>query len=106
MANTTPDFQLSTQREICKELGDRLRLQRLFKNLKQSELAQMAGVSAGTVKNIESKGQSSLESFVRIVRALGLLSELSPLFSARPSSVLQLEEMERLSRKKPRQRAR
>jgi transcriptional regulator with XRE-family HTH domain len=49
----------------------------------QVELAQRAGLSSGTVKNLETKGQASLESFVHIVAALGLADDLGELFRSK-----------------------
>jgi len=90
------DFNLSSHEEICQELGRRLKIQRLSKKLKQQDLAKMAGVSVGTVKNIESKGQSSIESLVRISRALDLLQDLSALFEIKIRSIAQMEQIENL----------
>lgn len=90
------DFNLATHLEICQELGRRLRLKRLLKRLKQTELALRAGVSVGTVKNLESKGQSSIESLVRVVVALDLVNDLSLLFGSKLQSIAEVEQMERL----------
>lgn len=100
------NFKLSTQREICLELGKRLKHQRLLKNLKQLELAKRAGVAVGTVKNLESKGQCSLETLVRLVTALGLTDDLENLFLPKIVSIAQMEEFEKLNSPKIRRRAR
>ncbi len=80
-------FELSTAYEVGRELGQRLRAQRLQQNLQQAELAARAGVSEGTVRNLETKGQATLESLLRIIIALGLVSEMAGLFLARPTSI-------------------
>jgi transcriptional regulator with XRE-family HTH domain len=85
-------FELSTPSEIGSELGQRLRAQRLQQNLQQAELAARAGVSEGTVRNLETKGQGTLESLLRIVIALGLVGEMADLFIARPTSIKALRE--------------
>lgn len=90
------DFNLSSREEICLELGRRLKVQRLSKKLKQQDLAEMAGVSVGTIKNLESKGQSSLDSLVRITTALDLIQELSFLFQIKIQSIAQMEELDHL----------
>lgn len=100
------DFKLASPQEINDELARRLRIQRLLKNLKQQDLANMAGVSVGTVKNLEAKGQSSLESFIRIVMALNLQSELSTLFQTKVNSIEQMEKIEKLTSASVRKRAR
>jgi transcriptional regulator with XRE-family HTH domain len=84
-------FELATTDEIGTELGQRLRSQRLAQDLKQADLAARAGVSEGTVRNLENKGQASLESLLRIVAALGLSGSLSELFVLRPTSIKEME---------------
>lgn len=94
------DFIFSTSEEICQELGKRIRAKRMMLNLTQPEVAQRAGVSKGTVSNIENRGQGTLESLVRVLQALGLTQELQPLFQSRPTSIAQLEQLERPPRKR------
>jgi transcriptional regulator with XRE-family HTH domain len=84
-------FELATVDEIGAELGNRLRAQRLAQNLTQAGLAGRAGVSRGTVRNLEAKGQASIESLLRIVAALGLAGSLSELFVLRPNSIRAME---------------
>jgi transcriptional regulator with XRE-family HTH domain len=100
------DFNLMTSAEVCNALGSRLRLQRLSKKIKQQELADRAGVAVGTVQNLESKGQSSLETLVRIIIALDLISELSELFNLKVTSIAQFEKMEELLNQNIRKRVR
>lgn len=94
------DFGFSTWDEICQELGGRLRAHRLAQLLTQDELAARSGVSLGTVKNLEARGKSSLESVVRIALALGLADQLEPLFQFRVRSIAQLEQAESGSRRR------
>jgi transcriptional regulator with XRE-family HTH domain len=84
-------FELATAEEIGAELGSRLRQHRLAQNLTQEELAARAGVSRGTVRNLEVKGQASVESLLRIVSALGLAGGLSELFLLRQTSIRAME---------------
>lgn len=85
-------FILTTSKEILAALGQRLRLQRLAQSITQDELAQMAGLSVGAVRKLESTGQSSLETLVRTVQALGLVGELDELFVLRQQSIAQMEQ--------------
>ena len=85
------DFSVASHEEVCRELGGRLRTQRLAQLLSQQELAARAGVSVGTVKNLERKGQSSMESAIRIAMAMSLTDELRPLFKLRVRSTAQME---------------
>ena len=93
------DFGLAPLSRICAELGARLRTQRLAQLVSQAELAQRAGVSAGTIKNIENKGQASLESIVRVAQALNLSHELQGLFAMNIGSIADMEKAEMASRR-------
>lgn len=99
-------FQLALPSEICRELSNRLRKQRLFKNIKQQELAERSGLSVGTIKNIETKAQVSLENFIRILSVLELTHELENLFKIEAQSIADLEKIEKMKTKKIRKRAR
>jgi transcriptional regulator with XRE-family HTH domain len=93
------DFEFSSSLEVCQALGSRLRACRLAKNLQQAELAQKAGVSKLTIINLENKGTVTLLSFIQIVRALGLIDELSALFELQPKSIAMMEAAEAASKR-------
>ncbi len=94
-------FALATQTEICAALGERLKTQRLSQLLARAEVAGRAGVSEGTLRNLEVKGVATLESFVRIAYALGLSGHLESLFvMTAPRSIEQMEQAERATRKR------
>lgn len=92
------DLGFATFEEVCKELGSRLKAHRLAQMLTQEELAGRAGVSTGTVKNLENKGQSSIESAVRVALALGLSNDLQELFKLQVKSIAQMEQAEQAKR--------
>ncbi len=91
-------FDLASNNEILHELGARLRAQRLAQGLPQAELAAMAGVSLGTIKSLERGGSTSLETFIRVVQALGLTDHLQPLFALPRQSIAQMERTQRAQR--------
>lgn len=95
-------FTLAPVDEVLSSLGQRLRAQRLAQGLPQSELAQMAGLSLGALRKLESNGHSSLETWVRAVQALGLAAELDDLLLLKRQSIAQ---MERAATAQQRQRA-
>lgn len=99
-------FHLLTSAEILQKLGARLREQRLAQSLTQRELAHMAGLSLGALRKLESDGQCSLETLVRVVQALGLLEALDDLFVLKRHSIAQMEQAELVSRRQraPRKR--
>lgn len=100
-------FILATSDEILQTLGERLRIQRLAQGLSQQELAARAGLSLGAVRQLERSGQSSLETLVRVVQALGLADEVDELFVLERRSIAQMVQSETAGRRQraPRQKA-
>ena len=92
-------FHLSTSAEILHALGVRLREQRLAQSLTQRELAQMAGLSLGALRKLESSGQCSLETLIRVAQALGLQEALDDLFVLKRQSIAQMEQVDLVSRR-------
>lgn len=93
---------LMRPQEVVAELGARLQEQRLKQNLTQAELAQRLGVSVPTISNLENGKNTSLETFIKLVFALGLEQELQGLFKRQS---LTIAELENLYAKPKRQRA-
>lgn len=60
-----------------REVGNRLAKIRLSRNLTQASLAQDAGASVSSVKRLEAGENVSLDTFVRVLTALGLTGHLS-----------------------------
>ena len=88
------DFNFATPEEISKELGVRLKRERLVQGLTQAELAARAGVARGAVMHLENEGTSTLPTLVRVVQALGLDSTLQQLFVREVVSISELEKVE------------
>lgn len=79
---------------IVEELGNRLRRLRLNRDVSQQELAERSGLSTRTIRNIESGQNPSLESLIKVMRALGLVDrfdELLPPPVPSPMDMLRLE---------------
>lgn len=94
------NFTLSLPSEILDCMGQRLRTQRLAQSLSQSELAQKTGLSLGAIKKLERDGQSSLDTFVKVVSALRLAQELESLFVMKVESIAQMERVFKLTQRK------
>jgi transcriptional regulator with XRE-family HTH domain len=92
-------IDLFSNDEILAQLSGRLRAQRLAQELSQQELAHMAGLSHGAVRNLEEHGQVTLSTLVRILRALGLLPQLETLFLPPRASIAQMESAEAAKRR-------
>jgi transcriptional regulator with XRE-family HTH domain len=78
MAHNT-DFSISSSNAIAAMLCRRLEEIRLSKNITQAELARQAGVSRSTMTRIADGMSISLDSFIRVVKALGLADHLAVL---------------------------
>ena len=82
-------------------IGEQFRTLRLGRNLDQAQLAELAGVSLGSVKGLEQGRGSTLKTIVRVARALDRedwLRGLAPRPTMSPIDVL------RSSRTEPRRR--
>jgi len=77
--NRKLDFTTSSSAAIAAALCRRLEEIRLSKNISQVELAKQAGVSRSTMTRIADGQSISLDSFIRVVKALGLADHLSAL---------------------------
>ena len=102
------DVHLATADELCRELGARLRAQRLSRLLTQQDLAGRAAVSVGALKKLEKDGQANMLTVMRVVVALGLAGELETLFALQAqASIADMERAERAQRRRaPRSSAR
>ncbi|MEN8178405.1 MAG: helix-turn-helix transcriptional regulator [Pseudomonadota bacterium] len=73
------DFSTSSSTAIAAALCKRLEEIRLSKNISQAELAKQAGVSRSTMTRIADGQSISLDSFIRVVKTLGLADHLAAL---------------------------
>lgn len=83
------------------DLGERLERNRLLQNIAQTDLAKKAGISTRTLRRLESGEGGTLDSFIRLLIALNIDSNLSMLI---PDSTIRPMERVRQS-KKERKRA-
>ena len=73
------DFSLATSQQIETALCNRLENIRLARNMTQMQLAEEAGVSLRTIVRLE-KGQGvSVDTFIRVLIALGIHQNLEAL---------------------------
>lgn len=100
-------FEFMTIPELARELGERLRDCRLRRRMEQTELAERAGVSDRTVRGLEKGTGSSVESLLRVMKALGILEGLDAMVPPGPSvdplALLKRKDMPRrvYKRRKP-----
>lgn len=79
---------------ILREVGSRLRTERLNRNLTAEQVAERAGVSEPTLYRLERGGNSSLQTLIRILRALGLVGRIEALVPDTPVSPIQLARLQ------------
>ncbi len=90
-----------TDEAILAQVGERIRTERLNRNLTAQEVADYAGVSLATLSKVERGHNHSLKTLLRILRALGLLNRVEALLPDQGPSPIQLARL----RGKQRQRA-
>lgn len=100
MAQVTPAM---TDPEILAELGRRLRAYRLQQDLPTKELAKQAAITPLTLQKVERGHNFTMDTLVRVLRALGRLEQLDATLPEPSLSPLALLAQQRRS---PRRRAR
>jgi transcriptional regulator with XRE-family HTH domain len=73
--------------EMESALGERLKRLRIERNLEQVTLAERAGISVRTLRNLECGSGSSLRTLILVVRAMGRatwLETIAPLATINP----------------------
>ena len=89
-------FVWETAEELDQKLADRLRNIRRRRKISQEKLADMSGVSYGSIKRFEATGQISLLSLTKIAMALDVADELRNIFTQVP--YLDIQEVIRENR--------
>lgn len=73
-----------TAEELDKNLALRVRKIRRRRKISQQKLADLSGVSYGSIKRFETSGQISLLALTKIAMALDMADELRNIFSQVP----------------------
>ena len=73
------DFSVATSEQIEAALCKRLESIRLSRNITQAQLAEEAGVSPRTIGRLEKGHGVSVDTFIRIMMALGIQESLEAL---------------------------
>jgi len=98
-------ISLMRPHEVVTELGKRLQNQRLRQNLTQAALAKKLGVSVPTISNLENGKNTTLETFISVVFALGLQTELQDLFNQPSLTIAELDKAAQPKRQRARSKA-
>ena len=89
-------------RQMLISFGQRLQSLRISRRLSQEELASAAGISARTLRRLESEGDARLETVTRVVLALRLQDQFDNFFA--PEETRTLDEI--LASQRPPKRVR
>ena len=95
-------FDLLSATEVQSELCSRIRKRRLSKNISQESFASMVGVSTKTINNLEKDGRCTLDTFIRCLMSLGIISELDSILKSDVVSITQMEAAEKPLRQRAR----
>ena len=93
-----------TTEEIVQEIGSRLRGYRLQQNVTIADLATRAGIGSATATRAETGRNTSIETIVRMLRALGRLDALDAILPAPLVSPIQLAARRGRQSRRARQR--
>lgn len=94
----TIDYEQASIEAIQEDLGQRLTRLRLARNVNQQQIAREAGVSRRTVTRLENGQTVSLDTLLRVMRALDLIGRLNALLPephVRPIDRVRLKHKER-----------
>jgi HTH-type transcriptional regulator/antitoxin HipB len=73
------EYNFNTPEETSRDLAKKVKQLRLVKKWKRATLAARSGVTESSLRRFEQTGKVSLESFLKLVCALGRLDEMSSL---------------------------
>ena len=84
-------FEFETPKDISKKIAGNMRSLRQDRKLSMEKLAEVSGVSYGSIRRFESTGEISLSSLLKIAAALGCLDDFADLFAKRtPQSIQEI----------------
>lgn len=87
------DFYTLSDIAIEGELGSRIKMLRLRKNITQKELAEVTRLSINAIKSLEA-GRSKISTLIAVLRELGALDDLDSFIPETSISPLQLAKMQ------------
>lgn len=84
------DFSFATAEQIAHELALRIKTRRLTLGFSQLDIANRAGVSIGTIRNLERHGDCGLVTVIKVAQVLRLDNDFKALFEVEVTSIAEL----------------
>ena len=100
------DIYILSDVQIQKKIGEKIKATRLKQNITQDSLAESASTSRSSVQKVESGEIKSFDTFLRILRTLGMLDELHHLCKEEELSPSEYYDLVNSIKKNRRKRAR
>lgn len=91
--------------QIQKRIGEKIKATRLKQNITQDSLAESSSISRSSVQKVEAGEIKSFDTFLRILRTLGMLNEISRLCDEEQLSPSEYYNMVNSAKKDRRKRA-
>ena len=85
---------------IMNQLGRQIKQMRLNKNITQTQMGRISGLSRSAISDFENKGMGSINSFVQILRTLEKLEILDHFITEAPISPIQFAKLHGKARKR------
>jgi transcriptional regulator with XRE-family HTH domain len=92
------NYKLLSSSQIETDLGKQIREIRLSRNISQKQLATLAGISPSSIYRFESGNGISLDNFIRILKGLGLETNLEAMLP--DPTIIPIEIINRKTKKR------
>ncbi len=99
------DIYTLSDAQIRKRIGERIKASRLKQNITQDSLAESSSISRSSVQKVEAGEIKSFDTFLRILRTLGMLDDISSLCEEVQLSPNEYYEMVNAAKKGRRKRS-
>ena len=99
------DIYALSDAQIQKRIGEKIKAVRLKQNITQDSLAESSSISRSSIQKVESGEIKSFDTFLRVLRTLGMLDDISRLCQEEQLSPSEYYKMVNSAKKHRRQRA-
>lgn len=95
------NYEEITDEELLQRVGAKLKEIRLEQNIKQRELSEKAGLSMFSISQMETGHNTSMQSIIQVLRALGRMDMLDAFININKVEENPLADRQRVSRTAP-----